>query len=67
MLSFGISVTWEHQTAYDDGGVGSFAFVVLALFGLPWEFVGIDDFRGPFLSIGMLVIADFLIARRIGR
>ena len=59
-----ISTTWEQQTSYDDGGTGTFAFVVLAIFGVLWELVGVDDFYGPLASIGVLIAVDLLIARR---
>ena len=62
-----ISMTWEKQTSYDDGGLGTFAFVVIGVFGTPWTLVGLNYALGSMLSLLALVVGDIALARRLRR
>jgi hypothetical protein len=67
LLAFLISLTWEQQTSYDDGGIGTAAFVVIGLFVIPGQFLGLSFNASIVVALLVLVVADFAINRMASR
>ena len=67
LLAFLVSLTWEHQTSYDDGGIGSAAFLVIALFVIPGQWLGLSFNASIFGALVVLVVADLAIGRMARR
>jgi membrane glycosyltransferase len=63
LLAFLVSLTWENQTSYDDGGIGSAAFLVIALFVVPGEWLGLGFTASIVVALLVLVVADLAINR----
>ena len=65
LLAFLVSLTWENQTSYDDGGIGSAAFAVMAPFAVVGETVGLDYPTSVVVSLILLVAADLVASRKL--
>jgi hypothetical protein len=61
--AFLVSLTWEHQTAYDDGGIGTAAFLVIGLFVVPGQWLGLSFNASIVVALLVLLAADFAIDR----
>ena len=61
LLAFLVSLTWEHQTSYDDGGIGSAAFLVIAFFVIPFEWLGLSFTASIVVALLVLVVADLAV------
>ena len=67
LLAFLVSLTWEHQTSYDDGGIGTAAFVVIGLFVIPGQLLGLGFNVSIVVELLVLVVADLTINRMANR
>ena len=67
LLAFLVSLTWEHQTSYDDGGIGTAAFVVIGLFVIPGQLLGLSFNASIVVALLVLVVADLAINRMASR
>jgi len=65
LLATLVSLTWEHQTSYDDGGIGTAAFLVIGLFVVPGQLLGLSFNASIVAALLMLVALDLAIARVI--
>ena len=65
LTAYLVSFTWERQTSYDDGGVGTLSFLVVMLFSLPGEFLGLGYGASVLVALVVLILADLLINRKI--
>ncbi len=65
LLAFLVSFTWENQTSYDDGGIGSAAFAIMVPFAVVGETIGLDYPTSVVASLIVLVIADFIASRKL--
>lgn len=63
-LAYLVSFTWERQTSYDDGGLGTLSFLIVTLFSVPGEFIGLGFAASVFLALAILVLADVVISRK---
>ena len=61
LLAFLVSLTWEHQTSYDDGGIGTAAFLVIGLFVVPGQWIGLSFNASIVVALLVLVAADLAI------
>jgi len=61
LLTFLVSLTWEHQTSYDDGGIGTLAFLFIGLFVVPGQLLGLSFNASIFVALCALVLADLAI------
>jgi hypothetical protein len=60
-----ISFTWESQTSYDDGGIGTASFLVITVSAIPGQALGLGYGASLFLAVLGLVIADVLLRRAL--
>ena len=60
-----VSFTWERQTSYDDGGLGTLSFLIVTLFSVPGELLGLGFAASVLLALAFLVIADVVINRKL--
>jgi hypothetical protein len=67
LLAFLVSLTWEHQTSYDDGGIGTAAFLVIGLFVVPGQWLGLSFNASIVVALLVLVVADLAINRMARR
>lgn len=63
LLAFIVSLTWEHQTSYDDGGVGTAAFLTIGLFVILGQWLGLSFNASVVASLLVLFVADLAISR----
>ena len=64
-LAYLVSFTWERQTSYDDGGLGTLSFLIVTLFSVPGEFLGLGFAASVLLALAVLVLADVVISREV--
>ena len=62
-----VSFTWEHSTSYDDGGVGSAAFLVIAALSIPGKVLGLDFLGSSIAFIALCIVVDLWAFRRLRR
>jgi apolipoprotein N-acyltransferase len=67
LLAILVSLTWEHQTSYDDGGIGSAAFLVISLFVAPGQWLGLGFNTSVVVALLVLVVADLVVSRMARR
>ena len=67
LLAFLVSLTWEYQTSYDDGGIGSAAFLFIALFVVPGQWLGLSFTASIVVALLVLVVADLAVGRMARR
>ncbi len=58
-----ISFTWERQTSYDDGGLGTASFLVTTVSAIPGQALGLGYGASLFVAVLGLVITD-VVSRR---
>ena len=63
LLAFLVSLTWEQQTSYDDGGIGTLAFLVIGIFIVPGQLLGLSFNVSIVVALVTLVVADIAISR----
>ena len=63
LLAFLVSLTWEHQTSYDDGGIGTAAFLFIGLFVVPGQWLGLSFTASIVVALLFLVVTDLAISR----
>ena len=63
LLAFIVSLTWGHQTSYDDGAVGTATFLVVGLFVIPGQWLGLSFNASVFAALLVLIVADLVISR----
>ena len=61
LLAYLVSFTWERQTSYDDGGLGTLSFLIVTLFSVPGEFLGLGFAASVFFALAILVFSDVVI------
>jgi hypothetical protein len=61
LLAFLVSLTWEHQTSYDDGGIGTAALLVIGLFVAPGQWLGLSFNASIVIALLVLVVVDLAI------
>ena len=66
LLAFLVSLTWEHQTSYDDGGMGTAAFLFIGLFVVPGQWLGLSFNASIVVALVLLVVADLVVTRTAG-
>jgi hypothetical protein len=61
-----VSLSWETATSYDDGGVGTAAFLVLGVAALPGQLLGLG-YLGSAAAFVLLCVAGDLAIRAYQR
>lgn len=58
-----VSLSWEGATSYDDGGIGSAAFLIIGAISIPGKFLGLGFLGGALAFIALCVFLDIKLAR----
>lgn len=64
LVSLLISFTWENGTSYDDGGLGTLAFIVLIPIQLVGDMINLQPQLIGFVSVISLYFLDYFVAKK---